>query len=123
MLWRTQQPITAHSLWFGVIIVGRFFYRLPAIEQDAIIAHERGHQVLHHHRTRLWWLVTGRGFWRKDLKAMRDEHEFEADAYAVEGGHAEGLLALLARLTPVPLSPHPQERIRRIRAIEGARRA
>jgi Zn-dependent protease with chaperone function len=120
---RTRQPIIAHALGFGTIVVGRFFYRLPKIEQDAIIAHEVGHLVNHHVRQRVLWALQLRWLWCENFSDMLRDHEFEADAFAVESGHAEGLLAFISRLTPAPLYPSPQERIVRIHAIEGARRA
>jgi len=115
---RTQQPIIAHA-GFGMIVVGRFFYLLPTIEQEAILAHELGHIVYRHTRQRIIWALQLRWLWDSSFSDMLRDHELEADAFAVDSGHAEGLLAFLSKLTPAPLYPSPRERIARIHALQG----
>ena len=85
--------IARSTLW-GTIHLGDDFYRLTELEQKAIIAHEEGHIAFGHARERLWRILS---FQWKGFYERCEEQEFEADWYAVERGHAAGLISFLLR--------------------------
>ena len=51
---------------WGTIQTGSQFDALSVFEQNAILAHERGHLYHKHVRTRLLWFVTLRAFFRTE---------------------------------------------------------
>lgn len=85
--------IARSTLW-GTIQLGDDFYRLSPLEQTAIVAHEEGHIHHKHALKRLWWIVSFQwdGFYERC-----EQQELEADRYAVERGHAAGLISFLFR--------------------------
>jgi Peptidase family M48 len=85
--------IARSTLW-GTIQLGDDFYRLTELEQAAILSHEYGHIVHRHAWKRLARILTFR--W-KGFYAMCEVQEREADRYAVERGHAPGLISFLLR--------------------------
>lgn len=97
---------------WGTIILGKDFYRLTPTEQDAVLAHERGHIAHRHAWKRIWWFVTLRAFFK--TQEFFDEcrkHEKEADRYAVERGHRAGLVSVLFRLQLHVKSPELEDRL------------
>jgi hypothetical protein len=85
--------IARSTLW-GTIQIGDDFYRLSALEQLAVIAHEEGHIYHRHAWKRLGWLVSFR--WKGFFERC-EAQELEADRYAAERGHAAGLISFLFR--------------------------
>lgn len=89
--------IARSTLW-GSVQLGEAFYHLSEREQNAVVAHEYGHIHHRHAWTRLKWIVTLRALRRyDDFLAMCEAQEFEADEYAVDLGHAPGLISFLLR--------------------------
>jgi Zn-dependent protease with chaperone function len=84
----------ARSTPWGTIQFGDAFYRLTELEQRAVIAHEEGHIHHRHALKRLWWLASFQ--WKGFFKRC-EAQELEADRYAVERGHAAGLISFLFR--------------------------
>lgn len=81
---------------WGTIQTGDQFGRLPAFEQQAILAHERGHLHHKHVRRRLLWFFTLRAFFQTEkFFAMCEAQELEADQYAKTCGYGPGLIAYL----------------------------
>ena len=109
--------IARATLW-GTIQLGEGFYKLTPREQEAVLAHERGHIAHRHIRKRLWWIVTLRAIRNPDAYwAMCEAQELEADRYAAEQGHAAGMVSFLFRLAwHVKSDGYPTVR-RRIEAI------
>ena len=85
--------IARSTLW-GTIQLGDDFYRLTELEQNAVLSHEEGHIRNRHALKRLWWLVS---FQWKGFFERCEAQEIEADRYAVEHGHAAGLISFLFR--------------------------
>lgn len=112
MMWKTGLDTFAFSA-FGIVITGRHFDGLPAIEKRAIVAHEEGHIRNWHQAKRIWWLVSLQ--WH-NLTDRCKQQELQADKYAVILGHSEGLMAFLKRIGPHenPLHPTPEVRIKEI---------
>jgi hypothetical protein len=107
--------IARSTLW-GTIQLGEDFYCLSELEQQAVIAHEQGHIRHRHALRRLWWLVS---FQWKGFLERCEAQELEADRYAVERGHAPGLISFLFRQgLHVKLDGYPTHR-QRIEAIHG----
>jgi hypothetical protein len=84
----------ARSTPWGTIQFGDAFYQLTELEQCAIVAHEQGHIAHRHAWKRLARLITFR--W-KGFFEFCEAQEIEADRYAVERGHAPGLISFLFR--------------------------
>lgn len=106
----------ARSTPWGTVQLGEDFYRLSKLEQAAVIAHEEGHIHHRHALKRLWWLVSFQ--WEGFLERC-EAQELEADRYAVERGHAAGLISFLFRLgLHVKSDGYPTVR-QRIEAIHG----
>lgn len=105
--------IARSTLW-GTIQLGDAFYTLSELEQSAILSHEYGHIVHYHAWKRLWWLVSFQwhGFFQRC-----EAQELEADRYAVERGHAPGLISFLFRQQMHVKSPGYPTARRRIEAI------
>lgn len=88
----------ARSTPWGAIQFGDEFYRLTDLEQCAVIAHEEGHIHHRHAWKRIKWVLTLRAFRdQKGFFEMCEAQELEADRYAVERGHAAGLISFLFR--------------------------
>lgn len=107
----------ARSTPWMTIQIGPAFERLAEIEQQAVIAHERGHIRHFHAWKRVWWLITGRMHRRTaDFCSMCVEQEYEADAHAARTGHLKGMISLLSRLPErqSPDYPSPKQRIKRL---------
>ena len=105
--------IARSTLW-GTIQLGDGFYRLSDLELAAIVAHEEGHIHHRHALKRLWWMVSFR--W-KGFSQRCEAQEMEADRYAVERGHAPGLISFLFRQQMHVKSPGYPTARRRIEAI------
>lgn len=90
--------IARSTLW-GTVQFGEAFFLLSKHEQRAVAAHEQGHIHHRHAWTRLKWIVTLRVRHWEEFLAMCEVQEMEADRYAVEQGHAAGLISFLFRLT------------------------
>ena len=97
------------------IVTGRQFERLDDFEQAAVIAHEMGHIFHRHALHRLWWLIS---FQWDNIKLRCSAQEYEADAFAKQHGHVDGLIHFLKRCKNEEslLHPSPQERILRLQA-------
>jgi Zn-dependent protease with chaperone function len=108
----TGLPILAMTVGSRVV-TGKWFPRFTEEEQAAIIAHEEGHIYHKHALVRIWWLVTVR--WKHLLYRCKLQ-EFEADAYAVIQGHAEGLIKFLHKvhMPEGPLHPASSDRLENI---------
>lgn len=100
--------------WF-TIRKGEDFWLLTKAEQQAVLAHERGHIYHWHAWKRIWWIITLRALRRhEDFLKMCEAQEFEADRYAADHGHAVGLMTVLLRNpsgVKSPGYPSPAERI------------
>ena len=109
----------AYSTPWGTIRLGPAFHHLPAREQQAVLAHERGHIVHRHAFKRLAWLVTLRAFFRTEaFFAECRRQELEADHYAAQQGHAAGLISFLFRRqlhVESPDYPSSRERVEALR--------
>jgi hypothetical protein len=89
--------IARSTLW-GTVQLGDGFYALSEREQNAVLAHEHGHLHHRHAWKRLGWIVTLRAFRKPEaFFALCEAQELEADRYAVERGHAPGLISFLFR--------------------------
>lgn len=105
---------------WGTIQIGAEFYKLPPVEQQAILAHEEGHLHHKHHLKRLSWFLTLRVFFRpQKFFEMCEAQELEADKYAVRRGHGIGLVAYLCRYSMHVKSPGYPTHKQRIEAIHG----
>jgi Zn-dependent protease with chaperone function len=107
----------AYTTPWGTIRTGSLFKELTPREQLAVWAHERGHIVHRHALKRMLWVFTGYAlFHQKKYFAMCRGQEFEADRYAVRGGHAIGLAMALGRIASVKTDTHPsrEERLARL---------
>ena len=109
--------IARATLW-GTVQLGEGFYKLTPHEQEAVLAHERGHIAHRHAWERLWWIVTLRAIRKPEAYwAMCEAQELEADRYAAAQGHAAGMVSFLFRLSwHVKSDGYPTVR-RRIEAI------
>jgi Zn-dependent protease with chaperone function len=110
--------IARSTPWF-TIQTGKEFGLLSRMEQDAILAHERGHLVHFHAWKRILWIVSLMAFFRTaDYFALCRKQELEADQYAVKKGHRHGLMMFLIALDKTnakhQTASHPtlKERIR-----------
>lgn len=105
----TRWPMVAMSVG-SMVVTGRFFDRFEPAEKAAILAHEEGHIYHRHAWMRFKWIFTGN--WKHLLYKCRLQ-EFEADAFAVNLGHAAGLMAFLqlSRAPEGPLHPSSDDRI------------
>jgi Peptidase family M48 len=91
----------ARSTPWGTIQLGEEFTLLSEREQAAVLAHEHGHIHHRHALKRLWWMLTFRACFNwKGFLAMCEAQELEADSYAVECGHAPGLIQFLLNSAP-----------------------
>ncbi len=85
----------ACGLWpLKYILVGKAWFGLTPYEQQAALMHEAGHCTLWHKEIRLLLLPFA---WTKWAQKIARSHEFEADAFAVRGDHAFGMLQLMHR--------------------------
>eukprot|EP00697_Spironema_sp_BW2_P010687 gnl/Spiro4/26025_TR12964_c0_g1_i1.p2 gnl/Spiro4/26025_TR12964_c0_g1~~gnl/Spiro4/26025_TR12964_c0_g1_i1.p2 ORF type:complete len:113 (+),score=20.97 gnl/Spiro4/26025_TR12964_c0_g1_i1:125-463(+) len=110
----------ARSTPWGTIQFGEAFYALSEPEQCAIIAHEQGHIHHRHALKRLAWLLTLRAVFRPEaFFAMCETQELEADRYAVERGHAAGLISFLFRSNLHVKSPGYPTTKHRLENIHG----
>lgn len=108
----------ACSTPWGTIRKGKDFFLLTEREQKAIIAHENGHIWHFHAWKRLWYLVTLRAVFRPEsFFAMCETQEFEADKYAADHGHADGLVTFLLRNPSSVKSPGYPSNAERIGAL------
>ena len=83
---------------WNTIQKGSLFHTLSPREQEAVLAHERGHITHRHAWERLVWIVTLRALRKPEaFFAMCEAQEFEADRYAVQCGHGPGLVSFLGR--------------------------
>jgi Zn-dependent protease with chaperone function len=114
-----KQTCVARSTPWGTIQIGPAFQHLTPLEQEAVLAHERGHVAHRHALKRLWWIVSLRAVFNFDgFLALCEQQEFEADRYAAELGHRAGLAAFLASRIWEPKSagyPSARERLEAIR--------
>jgi hypothetical protein len=110
----------ARATPWGTIQYGSSFGRLTSIEQQAVVAHERGHIVHRHALKRLAWFVTLRVFFNTSgYFQMCEAQELEADRYAANIGHANGLIRfLLCRTTSFRVSGYPS-REQRLENLRG----
>ena len=83
-------------LFFGVIFLGRGYYRLSESQKLAVLAHEREHIRLHHTELRILALI----FCFPLLPRICRQQEFSADAGAVKAGCGEALRQLLSFYYP-----------------------
>jgi Zn-dependent protease with chaperone function len=115
---QTRLPILAMTVGW-VVVTGRWFPRFTQPEQDAIIAHEKGHIHHQHALKRIWWLLSFQ--WRGLFVRCRLQ-EFEADAYAVTQGHIKGLTQFLVKVAMPegPLHPSSHERLVNIGRMSDA---
>lgn len=91
--------IARSTLW-GTIQTGEAFHLLSERQQNAVLAHERGHIHHRHAWKRLGWIVTFRAFFNwPGFLAMCERQELEADRYACERGHYVGLYVFLHQLS------------------------
>jgi Zn-dependent protease with chaperone function len=107
----------AYTTPWGTIRTGALFHKLLPREQQAVLAHERGHIVHKHAWRRMLWIFSGYAlFHREKYFAMCRAQEFEADRYAVKTGHAVGMALALARLSSAKTDTHPsrEERLARL---------
>jgi beta-lactamase regulating signal transducer with metallopeptidase domain len=114
----TKMPIVGMSV-MNCIVLGRFFDRFSESQKAAIISHEEGHIFHRHALVRLKWIVTGQ--WKNLLRRCLLQ-EFEADAFAVKNGHAEGLKGFLKLIHAPegPLHPSSEDRIANINRLTTA---
>lgn len=106
----------ARTTPWGTIQVGLLFAKLSPAEQEAVLAHERGHIAFGHAWTRLRWLLT--------LRAIRcpaqyfdlcARQEIEADRWALLEGHGAALARVIARTKSGGLGyPSKAERLARL---------
>lgn len=100
---------------WGTIQIGQHFDLLPYDQQQAVIAHERGHLKHRHVWKRVKWLVW-RGF--KGFDAMCAEQELEADSYAKSLGHGGALASFLVEHVRMTAKGYPSV-IRRLENLHG----
>jgi hypothetical protein len=85
-------------LWWKKIVVGRAFFNLTLLEQNAVLSHEAGHILRHHFLRRL--LALPLLFLRPALaQSIAVKHELEADRFCAERGLGPELLCVLGKLT------------------------
>lgn len=106
----------ARTTPWGTIQLGLLFEKLSLTEQEAVLAHERGHVAYGHAFTRLKWFITTRAFRHpQDFFALCARQELEADRWALLEGHGPGLASLIARLGETGLGyPSRAERLARL---------
>ncbi len=86
---------------WGTIQTGNQFDVLSTFEQNAVLAHERGHLHHKHVRRRLLWFVTLRAFFQTEkFFEMCEAQELEADQYAKTCGYGPGLVTYLLTHCP-----------------------
>jgi Zn-dependent protease with chaperone function len=96
--------IARSTLW-GTVQIGEAFHLLSEAQQRAVIAHERGHIHHRHALKRLWWMIS---FQWKGFFERCEAQELEADQYAAQHGHKEGLVSFLTRWSqPVKADGYP----------------
>lgn len=117
-----RQICESRGLWrWKGIVVGPVFQRFPDREKQALLLHEAGHCKLRHleaRTARLWWLL-----WRpRQLAALCQMQEFEADRYAAGCGYGADLARAFSRLVPGESRWHPPlpERIARLTTTGGS---
>ena len=100
--------IARSTLW-GTVQLGAAFFLLTEAQQRAVIAHEQGHIHHRHARERLKWIVMLRAFRRYDaFLQMCEAQELQADRFAAQLGHKEGLISFLTRWSqPVKSDGYP----------------
>lgn len=115
-----MKNFVARSTPWGTIQTGDLFADLAPREQKAVIAHEEGHIHHRHAWVRLKWILTTRAFRRYDaFLAMCEAQELEADKYAAEEGHADGLRWFLSgRNLHVKSDGYPTA-MKRLEALRG----
>jgi hypothetical protein len=93
----------ARGLWpLQWIEVGRDWFALTAVEQQAALLHEVGHCRGHHLIARFLLLPF---CWLERVQRLARAQELAADAFAVRQGHGIGLLHLIFRYQRVPVDP------------------
>lgn len=108
--------IARSTLW-GTIQTGDGFRLLSEEQRAAVLAHERGHIRHRHAWKRLWWLVSvqWKGFFERC-----EAQELEADHYAAQCGHREGLVSFLTRWSqPIKSDGYPtvEQRLENLRHV------
>lgn len=91
---------------FGTVFVedAKAWKRLPTRQQEAVLAHERGHA----HHGHVWKRILARLFLSDDAyAALLHRQEFEADAYARAHGHGNALAVALQRTPETASCTHP----------------
>ena len=114
---RAGDPVIACSTLWGTVILGKDFYNLSPLEQEAVYAHEKGHIHHFHAWKRLWWMITLRAFFNTEgFFNVCAVQELEADTYAAARGHTVGLVLFLHRnpSRETPGYPTSRERLKNI---------
>ena len=95
LFYKTTNNIYAYAfscLWYKRVTLGKKIEELTDVERAAAIFHEVGHVEQHHTEWRVICLL----FAPFLLKWLCRKQELDADRYAAQYGHAQGLLSLLA---------------------------
>lgn len=93
MVWSDRNFVAKSWSFFGIkrVIVGALHSKLPISQQFAVEMHEVAHCHFHHIEKR--WLCLLMNPW--NYSRLCKQQEFDADRYAAERGHAQGLIDFL----------------------------